>query len=209
MPQFQIDGADPNTGEQRIVILNAVDARDAVSEAQKLGLIVRGVQPFTGEYSPPQDESGAGVGNRRPAPLGISYHNRKWLSEITTPMLVSGVANILASLIWAPTCIGFLFAIALTSVAVCEFRLLGESRRMPADLLVSKARRIAYYEIVVGLLNGVSIACGIVLLMNCERYRVNGGEQKVADGTPVQKAHRFYDSVADKVKGFRKKRHGV
>jgi hypothetical protein len=205
MPQFKVDGADPGTGATRIVILTANDVADAEKSAKKMGLIVRHVQPYAGEFPTPPTMP-AGPVTYQIAPIGQSFHNPRWLTEVTFPMLVSAIANIVFSLFWAPGNLGFCFAIALTAVAVCEFRLIGEAGRMPADVLLNKAKKISYYEIGLGILTfGVSIACGIVALNNCRKFLASGAKQEVADGTPVQIAKQYVDSVIASIKGFRKK----
>jgi hypothetical protein len=163
MPQFTIEGADPTSGQQRIVILPATDERDAEQQAKKMGLLVSRVSPFTGGLPSSPAIS--------PAPFGTSYHEPTSLSAITTPLLISAIANAVAAMFWATTCYGFIIGVAMTTACIYQFRLYGEASRMPADVLIQKAKRMGICAIIVGLFNGVSLVCGILVVMNSAKLR--------------------------------------
>jgi hypothetical protein len=202
MPQFKVDAADPATGETRIVILSANDVADAEKSAKRMGLIVRHVQPYAGEFPMPPAMPAGPVLHQIP-PIGQSYHDPKWLTEIRFPLLVSGITNIIASLYWGGGTLGFWFAVGLSSVAVCELRLYGEAPRMPADVLAYKAKKLSYYEMVFGIFNGLSLECGYLMLKNTKRF-IATGKQEVPDRSIVQWAKRYADLAIERLKTLRK-----
>src|ERR1700722_15409900 len=122
MPQFTINGADRATQQERIVILEAKDELDAQQQAQKMGLLVSRVSPFSAALPP-------SLGTyAEPAPLGGTYHDPVSLAKITTPLMVSAIANVVAGMLWADTSYGLIFTLAMTTLGIYEFKLYGEAR---------------------------------------------------------------------------------
>lgn len=88
------------------------------------------------------------------------------LSGITTPILISAIANLIIGIFWACTVFGFIFAIPMWICCAAEFGLHGKADRLPAEKFAKKANNLATFEIIVGLLNLFSLVCGILVLIN-------------------------------------------
>jgi hypothetical protein len=90
---------------------------------------------------------------------------------IATPLLVSAIGNIVVGLLWASTCFGIVFTIPMAVLCVMEFSLYAEVEKLPKSEVARRATGIAWFEIIVGLFNLVSLVCGIVLLVNISKLR--------------------------------------
>jgi len=90
MPQFTIEAADQKSGQSRIVILEAPDAREAEKQAQAMGLLVSGVQPFSGTV--PQSGPASRFKIRVP----------KWVLWLALTCVVTGGIGLYGSSAWEP-----------------------------------------------------------------------------------------------------------
>jgi len=85
---------------------------------------------------------------------------------ITIPILVSAIANLVVGLFWFITLVGIVIAIPMFALAFAEFNLYSNATRLRRQRLAAKAQTIAVFEIFAGLFNLVSLACGIIVLIN-------------------------------------------
>ncbi len=64
-----------------------------------------------------------------------------------------------------PEC-GAIFTVPMIVLCAFEFGFFSSAARMHPRELASKAQTLAVFEIIVGLLNMVSLVCGIIVLVN-------------------------------------------
>jgi len=96
------------------------------------------------------------------------------LEAVTTPLLISGIGNVVVGLLWLVTCYGIIFTVPMVILCVFEFSLYWNAPRMRPVQLVSRAQTLAVFEILVGLMNGVSLVCGILVLVGCSNLQRTG-----------------------------------
>jgi hypothetical protein len=85
---------------------------------------------------------------------------------IRIPILISAIGNVVVATIWLSTCFLFFFAIPCVLLCVFEFRLYMKSDLLKPRDFVAQAQTLAIAEIVVGLVNMISLVCGIIILVN-------------------------------------------
>lgn len=88
---------------------------------------------------------------------------------IAVPLLISAIANLVIGIILATTCFGIIFAVPMWILCVFEFILYANVDQIHPVNLKSRATIIGICEIVVGLLNMVSLVCGIILLIHASK----------------------------------------
>jgi hypothetical protein len=98
-------------------------------------------------------------------------------SGIKTSLLVSAVANIVIGLAWLAVCIGVVFIVPMVVLCIFEFLLYAKVDELPDAQLSSRARVLGVFEIIVGLVNTVTLVCGILVLINSNKL---GGSAHVA-----------------------------
>jgi len=89
-------------------------------------------------------------------------------------LLISGIGNVVVGLLWLVTCYGIIFTVPMVILCVFEFSLYWNAPRMRPVQLVSRAQTLAVFEILVGLMNGVSLVCGILVLVGCSNLQRTG-----------------------------------
>ena len=88
---------------------------------------------------------------------------------IKVPVLISAIGNIVFGLAYACTCYGLILTVPMIILCIFEFSLYGEPDDMPPVALVSKARTLGVFEIILGLFNLISLVCGIIVLINASK----------------------------------------
>ncbi len=86
---------------------------------------------------------------------------------VTTPLLVSAIANLILGVILAAFCVG----IRLLVLSVVEFIHYSRSDSMPLHRYVDQSRKLAVAEWIGGLLSWVSLLCGIVNFINAGKLK--------------------------------------
>lgn len=90
-------------------------------------------------------------------------------SGITIPLLVSAIGNIFVSLIWVATCFLSFIAVPLIVLCVFEFMLYAKADTLPPLELARRAKKLAIFEIIVGVFNTIALVCGIIVLVNAPK----------------------------------------
>lgn len=95
---------------------------------------------------------------------------------IKVPILVSAIGNIVVACVYISTCLLAILAIPCIVLCVFEFILYVRADELRPRDFVKRAQNMAIAEVVVGLINLVSLVCGIVILANAPtaRRRVAG-----------------------------------
>lgn len=98
------------------------------------------------------------------------------LAGIRTPILISGIINAIAAVIYIIPCITIFITVPLAILCVFEFQYYSNAPRMPLVQAIREGRTLAIYEIVAGALtlNIIVLVCGILALVMAnqaqERY---------------------------------------
>lgn len=100
---------------------------------------------------------------------GYSGHGygpmRRLHSGVPICVLISGLANILFGLAWTLMLCGAVLGIPMVVLAVFEFIYFAQANSKPTDDAANQARILGVLEIISGLFNGVSLICGILVLI--------------------------------------------
>jgi len=107
------------------------------------------------------------------APANLSRRSTAALNNVTVPILISGIVNVLAGLFYFATCYGIVLAIPMIVLCVFEFVFVSNAPRMHPREVASKAQTLAVFEIIVGLFNIASLVCGIIVLANASNLTRN------------------------------------
>ncbi len=91
--------------------------------------------------------------------------NRPPVGWVKVPLLVSAVSNLAIGLAWVSLCVTAPLGIGLWVLCAFEFRLYGELEEIDGKEAARRAHTMGIVEIVCGLVNFVSLACGIVVLI--------------------------------------------
>jgi len=84
--------------------------------------------------------------------------------------LVSGVANILAGLVWISTLCGAPIGIGQIVLAIFEILYFAQADKKPLDQAINQAKLLAVFEIISGVFNIVSLPCGILVLVFANQH---------------------------------------
>jgi len=107
-----------------------------------------------------------------PRPVAsLAGRDRRVPSGVTVPLLVSAIGNIVVSLIWISTCFLSFLAIPLIILCIFEFVLYSQAGRIPLNRFASKAKTLGIFEVIAGLLNTITLVCGIIVLVNSSRIQ--------------------------------------
>ena len=87
------------------------------------------------------------------------------------PLLISAIGNIVVSLIWIGTCFLSFLAIPLIILCIFEFVLYSQAGQIPLNRFASKAKTLGIFEVIAGLVNTITLVCGIIILVNCSRMQ--------------------------------------
>jgi hypothetical protein len=101
----------------------------------------------------------------------LAGRDRRVPSGVTVPLLVSAIGNIVVSLIWISTCFLSFLAIPLIILCIFEFVLYSQAGRIPLNRFASKAKTLGIFEVIAGLLNTITLVCGIIVLVNSSRIQ--------------------------------------
>lgn len=108
-----------------------------------------------------------------PPPAGSSGLSAADLRPVTVPILVSALANLIGGYLWLflSSCL----AIFLTApmLVLCAFELIFFARapQMTARDFDRRGTVLGVFEIILGIFNGVSFVCGILVLLNLMKLR--------------------------------------
>ena len=80
-------------------------------------------------------------------------------------ILISGVANILSGLFWTSTVCGAIVGVPQIVLAIFEFVFFAQADKKPVHEALDQAKVYGILEIVSGLINLVSLVCGILVLV--------------------------------------------
>lgn len=95
------------------------------------------------------------------------------LRPVTVPILVSALANLVGGYLWLflSSCL----AIFLTApmLVLCAFELIFFARapQMAGRDLDRRGTALGVFEVILGIFNGVSFVCGILVLLNLMKLR--------------------------------------
>ena len=92
-------------------------------------------------------------------------------SVVMVPILVSAISNIFVSVIFVSTCFLAPLAIPLVILCIFEFSLYSYAENYSRTELYTKVNRIGIFEVIVGLLNWVTLICGIIVLVHVGKLR--------------------------------------
>lgn len=127
-----------------------------------------GVPATTNPYA--ESRRGYGQGYAQHGPYG-PYPRYDWLAGVKVPILISGILNAVAAVIWLLTCLGIIFSVPLFILCVFEFSYYSNADKMPPPRAVHEGRTLGIWEIVVGVftLNVISLICGILAMVNANQ----------------------------------------
>lgn len=91
--------------------------------------------------------------------------------ELTVPLLISGVTNLLAGLAWTATCLGAIIGIPMLTLSLFEFLLYSKNGHIPAKDFSGRVGLLACFEIFAGFFNLISFVCAMVILLNRGKVR--------------------------------------
>lgn len=81
-------------------------------------------------------------------------------------ILISAIANIVVGLLWASLCFGLIFAIPLWILCFFEFMHYGKRDSLTLKKYHANTTNLGIAEIILGLVNTITLVCGIVTLLN-------------------------------------------
>lgn len=90
----------------------------------------------------------------------------RYSSSSATTILVSAIANIVVGLIWLSLCFTFPLAICLWVLSAFEFTFYAKHKKKSLSRFRSDAFLLGVFEIIAGLVNTVTLICGILTLIN-------------------------------------------
>jgi DNA-directed RNA polymerase subunit RPC12/RpoP len=91
--------------------------------------------------------------------------------NVTTPILISAIVDIIAGPLWCLTGCGIVIGIPMIVLAIFEFIFCSEADSLPARKFVSRADLFGVLEILIGLFNLASFVCGIVVLVGLGKHK--------------------------------------
>ena len=157
MLSFRVIGIHKETGKDIDFTVEAITPGNAKAKAEMQGILVTSVAQYE-DYVP-----GQAIGYRDAA--YSSAAGGASISGITTPLLISAISNIVIGLFWFTLCFGAIFTIPMIVLCVYELSLHSKAAQLPPEELARRAKTIALFEIIVGLLNFPTLICGIVLMI--------------------------------------------
>ena len=114
------------------------------------------------------------------APVPVPVAAR--LRPVTIPVLVSALANVVAGYLWfSGSCLGIFVTAPMLVLGAFEFIYFAQAPKMPPADLQRRTAALGIFEIILGIFNGVSLACGIVVLINLNRVRAGLAEEIAVD----------------------------
>lgn len=96
------------------------------------------------------------------------------LRPLTAPVLVSALANLVAGYLWFTVCFGVFLTAPMLVLCAFEFIYFAQASRMPHSDLVRRTTALGIFEILIGVFNGVSLVCGILVLIQLNRFQDRG-----------------------------------
>ena len=128
---------------------------------------------------PPASQTGAAPASVPPPPAGPSGLTAVDLRPITLPILISAIANLVGGYLWL--ILSSCFAVFLTApmLVLCAFEFIFFARapQMSARDLDRRATTLGVFEIILGIFNGVSFVCGILVLLHVMKLRGRVGRR--------------------------------
>ncbi len=99
---------------------------------------------------------------------------RDALRPLTVPVLVSALANLVAGYLWFffTACFGVFLTAPMLVLCAFEFLYFAQAPRMSREDLVRRTTALGAFEVILGVFNGVSFLCGIIVLVNVNRIRL-------------------------------------
>lgn len=128
--------------------------------------------PDTGPIPTPPQSDAAPTPLPLP-PTGPSGLTAAELRPVTLPILISAIANLVAGYLWLV--LSSCFAVFLTApmLVLCAFEFIYFARapQMTARDIDRRGTTLGVFEIILGIFNGVSFVCGILVLLNTMKLR--------------------------------------
>ena len=166
MKHYRVMGTMREDGSRVDETVVALSEQHAIDKAEATGVSVDRVVLT---HADPDDG---------PPPSGYVYEapgagrlfNPAEVNLVRVPMLISAICNVVFGLFWAITLIGIPIAIALWILCVFEFQTWArlDGSRPPATLK-RRVVTVAIIQIIVGLVNWITLVCGILALVGSGR----------------------------------------
>lgn len=129
--------------------------------------------PGTSPDGPTPQSDAAPVSGATAPEIGPRGLTAAELRPVTVPILVSALANLVGGYLWLflSSCL----AIFLTApmLVLCAFELIYFARapQMAGRDLDRRGTALGVFEVILGIFNGVSFVCGILVLLNLMKLR--------------------------------------
>jgi hypothetical protein len=112
-------------------------------------------------------------------PAGPSGLSAAELRPVTVPILISAIANLVAGYLWLilSSCLAVFLTAPMLVLCAFEFIFFARAPQMAARDIDRRGTALGVFEIILGVFNGASFICGIVVLLNTMKLRERLGRQ--------------------------------
>jgi hypothetical protein len=120
--------------------------------------------------SPSGDAPPPGAPIPRAGPSGLTAAE---LRPVVVPILVSAIANLVGGYLWLilSSCLAVFLTAPMLVLCAFEFIFFARAPQMTARDLDRRGTALGVFEIILGIFNGVSFVCGILVLLNILKVR--------------------------------------